>query len=46
MVAGTYEAKGAISTVARPEQGDHRYEEGWSEDPDYEAGESGTESWT
>ena len=46
MVAGTYEAKGAISTVPRPEEGDPQYAEAWSEDPDYEAGDSGTESWT
>ncbi len=45
MVAGTYEAKGASSTVPRPEKGDAKYEEGWNEDPDYEAGDSGTESW-
>ena len=46
MIGGTYEAKGAISTVPRPDVGNALYEDGWDEDPDYEAGQSGTESWT
>ena len=45
MLGGTYEAKGTIATVSRPEEGSTPDELGWDADPDYEAGDSGTESW-
>jgi hypothetical protein len=46
MTGGTYELKGVKATVPRPEVGDVLYEPGWDQDPDYEAGDSGTDTWT
>jgi hypothetical protein len=46
MTGGTYELKGVKATVPRPEVGDILYEPGWDQDPDYEAGDSGTDTWT
>lgn len=42
MVGGRYEDFGV---VPRPSWGDPLYREGWDNDPDYEAGDSGTESY-
>jgi len=41
MLGGHYETAG---TIALP-KGDAQYAEGWADDPDYEAGESGSEHW-
>lgn len=45
MVGGKWEAKGALATVPCPTKGDPLYADEWNEDPDYEAGDSGTEDW-
>jgi len=42
MAGGRFEDSG---TVPRPAMGDAMYRDGWDNDPDYEAGDSGTESY-